>query len=128
MHTSMGLFSSVRMGLQGEFSPDFLHIQLIILKSKACFCHTLVQPTNMYDIELFWQRYAIWGVVHALAALLRKNRSVLWEQKSMINGVVTSVQILNTDNIKSTNHEPIYLTTVEVLIVHGWRIFSKLIL
>jgi hypothetical protein len=116
------------MALQGGFSPDFLHIQLITLKSKGFFVNTFVWPANMFDIEFFWQRYAIWGVVHALAALLRKSRSALWEQKSMINGVPTSVQILNTDNIKLTNHEPICLITAGVLIAHGWRISSKLIL
>jgi hypothetical protein len=44
----------------------------------------------------------------------------------MINGAVTSVQILNTDNIKSTKHEPGYSTMGEVLIVRGWRISFKL--
>jgi hypothetical protein len=82
----------------------------------------------MFDIEFFWQQYAIWGVVHALTALLRKGRSALWEQKLMINGVPTSVQILNTDDIKLTNHKPICLIMAEVLIAHGWRISFKPIL
>jgi hypothetical protein len=37
----------------------------------------------------------------------------------MINGAVTSVRILNNDNIKSTKHEPGYLTMGEELIVRG---------
>ena len=44
----------------------------------------------------------------------------------MTKGALTSVRILNTDNIKSTKHEPGYLTRGEVLLVHGWKIFSKL--
>ena len=45
----------------------------------------------------------------------------------MINSAVTSVQILKTDNINSTKHEPGYSTMDEVLIVSGWRISFKLI-
>ena len=45
MRTSMGLFSSVLMALQGEFSPVFLHIPLIILKSKSSVVDS-VQPTD----------------------------------------------------------------------------------
>jgi len=47
------------MALQGGFSPDFLHIQLITPKSKGFFVNRFVWPANMFDIEFFWQRYAI---------------------------------------------------------------------
>ena len=58
MHMSMGLCSSVRMASQGEFSPVFLHIRLIILKSKSFVVHS-VQPTNMcaYRVILATIRY-----------------------------------------------------------------------
>lgn len=54
----MGLFSSVRMALQGEFSPVFLHILLIILKSKSSVVES-VQPTDFcaYRIILATIRY-----------------------------------------------------------------------
>ena len=53
MHTSMELFSSVRMALQGEFSPVVLHILPIILKSKL-FVIGSVKPADfcMYRIIL----------------------------------------------------------------------------
>ena len=70
-------------------------------------------------VGLFWQQYAIWGGVHALAALLKKSRSAHWEQKLMINGAVICAQILNNVKIKSTNHECGYSKRGEALTVRG---------
>lgn len=69
MHTSMGLFSSVWTALQGEFSPVFLHIRPIILKSKSSVVDSVQLTDFCVMIGLFWQQYGIWEVAHAPAAL-----------------------------------------------------------
>ena len=127
MHTSVGLFSSVWMVTQGEFPPFFYLFCWLSWKVSPLWL-TLYQFINiLYRITLATIRY-LGGCPRPCCFIRNDQISTLGTKADDQRCIaVTSVQILKTNNIKSTKHKPGYSTMGKVLIVSGWRISFKLI-